>query len=183
MRLVDPHPRFRLSYLSAMAEFVDSGDERNAQPPSWSPQGDFPGVDFTLEALQAPDVFDALVRFLLEQRDPTTLRPRAFVPFTELWMDEDGEYVGRISFRHELNEWLHEWGGHIGYAVRPSARRRGHASSALAQMLPLCRAHGLTAVLVTCDVDNDASRRTIERNGGRYEDTRQGKLRYWIPLD
>jgi predicted acetyltransferase len=98
-------------------------------------------------------------------------------------MDEGGEYVGRIQLRHELNELLWSWGGHIGYAVRPSARRRGHASAALLDMLEVCREHGIDPVLVTCDVDNDASRRVIERAGGEYEDTREGKLRYWVPVD
>jgi predicted acetyltransferase len=48
-------------------------------------------------------------------------------------------------------------------------------------MLGLCHQRGIDPALVTCDVDNEASRRTIERNGGVYEDTRQGKLRYWLP--
>ena len=39
---------------------------------------------------------------------------------------------------------------------------------------------GLDRVLVTCDEDNVAVPRTIERNGGVYEDTRNGKRRYWI---
>ena len=65
--------------------------------------------------------------------------------------------------------------------MRPTARRRGHATRALAQMLPRCARLGIDPALVTCDVDNEASRRTIERNGGVYEDTREGKLRYWVP--
>jgi predicted acetyltransferase len=48
-------------------------------------------------------------------------------------------------------------------------------------MLEVAADRGIQRVLVTCDVDNEASRRTIERNGGVYEDTREGKLRYWVP--
>jgi predicted acetyltransferase len=96
-------------------------------------------------------------------------------------MSEGDEYLGRISLRHELNALLHEWGGHIGYAVRPSARRRGHATAALRRMLEICGERGIDPVLVTCDVDNRASRRTIEGAGGEYEDTREGKLRFWVP--
>jgi predicted acetyltransferase len=98
-------------------------------------------------------------------------------------MVEAGEVVGRISLRHELNELLFTWGGHIGYSVRPSARRRGHATAALAGMLEVCRGKGIDPVLITCDVDNVASRRTIEGAGGVYEDTRDGKLRFWVDLD
>jgi predicted acetyltransferase len=48
-------------------------------------------------------------------------------------------------------------------------------------MLPLAAGLGIDPVLVTCDIDNEASRRTIEHNGGVYEDTREGKLRFWVP--
>lgn len=183
MRLSDPDLRFHRSYLAALDEFVAAGEEPHAFLPSWQAEGRFPGVDFTRQGLERPEGFAELVRFLLQQRENDALRPRSIVPFTELWMVEDDEYVGRISLRHELNELLFTWGGHVGYAVRPSARRRGHASAALLDMLEVCQARGINPVLVTCDVDNGASRRTIEKAGGQYEDTREGKLRYWVPVD
>jgi predicted acetyltransferase len=71
-------------------------------------------------------------------------------------------------------------GGHIGYSVRPGARRRGVATAALAQGLEIAAALGIDPVLVTCDTDNTASRRTIEGAGGSLEDIRDGKRRYWI---
>ena len=182
MRLVDPHVRFHRSYLAAADEFEAAGEPRHGYFPSWPAEGQSPGVDFTRDSLQDVDQFGELVHFLLSQREPETPRPRAYVPFTELWMAEGEEILGRITLRHELNEMLFTWGGHIGYGVRPSARRRGHATAALVEMLEVCRARGIDPVLVTCDVDNEASRRTIERAGGEYEDTRQGKLRYWIPV-
>jgi predicted acetyltransferase len=182
MKVVDPHPRFHRSYLAAVAEFVAAGEERHMGLPSWGAEPGFPGVDFTPESIRDPGEFAAMVRFLLEQRDPAAARPRAMVPATELWMADGDEYLGRISLRHELNELLYTWGGHIGYAVRPSARRRGHASAALLRMLEVCRDLGIDPVLVTCDTDNVGSRRTIEKAGGEYEDTREGKLRYWVPV-
>lgn len=90
------------------------------------------------------------------------------------------ELVGFLNLRHSLNRFLLEEGGHIGYSVRPSARRRGHASRALALGVQRAAVLGIERVLVTCDVDNEPSRRTIERNGGVLEDQRNGKLRYWI---
>jgi predicted acetyltransferase len=66
--------------------------------------------------------------------------------------------------------------------VRPSRRREGHATRALAFALREARRLDLDRVLITCDDDNEASRRTIEHNGGVYEDTRKGKLRYWVDL-
>jgi predicted acetyltransferase len=110
------------------------------------------------------------------------------VPSTYFWIAaHDGapgdDLVGFLHLRHTLNEWLFEQGGHIGYSVRPAARRRGHASRALALGVSAAARLGIDRVLVTCDVGNDASRRTIEAGGGRCEDERQGKLRFWIPCD
>jgi predicted acetyltransferase len=183
MELVNPDTRFHRSYLAMLDELAAVGEEHYARLPSWAAEGDVPEVDFTRESIADPEVFAELVEFHLLHRDPAAARPRASVPATELWMVEGDEVVGRISLRHELNELLFSWGGHIGYVVRPSARGRGHATAALARMLQLCREMGIDPVLVTCDVDNVASRRTIEGAGGVYEDTREGKLRFWIDLE
>jgi predicted acetyltransferase len=102
------------------------------------------------------------------------------------WIVEGPEVLGAISLRYDLNDFLHEAGGHIGYGVRPSARRRGLASWALGEVLVEARRIGLDRVLVTCDDDNTASARTIEKHGGVLEDVRDTvigpKRRYWIPL-
>ena len=185
MQLVDPHPRLQRSFLEALDELVEAGEDVYARLPSWPAEGDFPGLEVTRESLEDPDAFAAYCAFLLEQRDAAAPRPRAYVAFTELWL-ADGprldRFLGRVSLRHELTEMLLEWGGHIGYVVRPSARRQGCATAALTGMLEVCRQRGIDPVLVTCDVDNTGSRRTIEGAGGRYEDTRLGKLRFWIDL-
>jgi predicted acetyltransferase len=97
----------------------------------------------------------------------------------------DGEpetVVGFLALRHSLNDWLLEEGGHIGYSVRPSRRRQGYAARALALALDRAAELGLERVLLTCDEDNTGSRRTIEGGGGVYEDTRNGKRRYWIEV-
>lgn len=107
------------------------------------------------------------------------------VPSTYFWVaggdgGPDDELVGSLHLRHTLNDWLFEQGGHIGYSVRPSARRRGHAARALALGVRTAAGLGIDRVLVTCDADNVASRRTIEAGGGQLEDERAGKLRFWI---
>ena len=94
--------------------------------------------------------------------------------------------VGRVSIRHELNEFLLRIGGHIGYTVVPEFRRQGYATEILRQSLEIVRLRfGLSRVLVTCDDDNLGSIRTIEKNGGVLENLVSGpdlkpKRRYWI---
>ncbi len=98
----------------------------------------------------------------------------------------DGRIVGMIDLRHELNAHLAAIGGHIGYSVRPEERRKGYARWMLAQVLEKARARGIPWVLITCDDDNEGSRRTIEDNGGVLEGLAQFEgetiRRYWIAL-
>ena len=104
--------------------------------------------------------------------------------FLLAWVDD--QLVGRASVRFELNEYLASAGGHIGYAVLPEHRRRGHATEILRQCLVIARAGGVRDVLVTCAVDNVGSRTVIERCGGELESVvhdpqeRVDKRRYWI---
>ena len=97
----------------------------------------------------------------------------------------DGVIVGRVSIRYELDDYLAYEGGHIGYVVLPAHRRRGYATEILRQSIELVLADGVERILVTCDDDNVASAAVIERGGGVYESTVEGrggvpKRRYWI---
>lgn len=100
----------------------------------------------------------------------------------------DGRIVGMIDLRHRLNDFLAEYGGHIGYSVRPDERRKGYAKWMLAHVLPEAGNLGILRVLVTCDDDNEGSRRTIEANGGVFERTvylesaQETLRRYWIEV-
>jgi predicted acetyltransferase len=100
----------------------------------------------------------------------------------------DGEIVGRLSFRPDLNDLQLCVAGQIGYVVLPAHRQRGHGSELLRLGLAHARASGLQRVLITCDEDNHFSRRIIEKNGGVYEDSydapelRIAKRRYWFAV-
>ncbi|MBQ4579333.1 MAG: GNAT family N-acetyltransferase [Clostridia bacterium] len=98
----------------------------------------------------------------------------------------DDRIVGMIDVRHRLNEFLAEYGGHIGYSVRPEERRKGYAKHMLSLALQEARKLSIPRVLITCDEDNIASARTIEANGGTFERLANldGEIlrRYWIEL-
>lgn len=112
------------------------------------------------------------------------------VPETHFWYAEGDQFLGAISVRHALNAILERWGGHIGYGVRPAARRQGYAHAMLAGVLDWTRAHlPLARVMLTVNAQNPASIAVIERAGGVLQDTiphpwvpgDEGR-RYWIAL-
>lgn len=128
-----------------------------------------------------PAEFASYARRLRADAQEESPRPDGYVPATTLWWVNDEVYLGRLTIRHRLTTHLRDVGGHIGYDVRPSARRRGHATAMLAAAFPVARGLGIDSVLVTCYHDNIASRKVIETNGGVLKDQRGGKLRYWVP--
>jgi predicted acetyltransferase len=169
---VPPDPGLRETFLAAMAEFRDEGRG-----------GDGSGIGRDLDEWtgrwETDAGFAAYVAEKLAER--VRVADPDWVLCTNLWWTDEQGYIGRMSIRHELNEWLGEVGGHIGYDVRRSRRREGHATAMLAAALPVARSLGIDRALLTCDDDNLGSRRVIEGNGGILEDVRKGKLRYWVP--
>ncbi|WP_419994896.1 GNAT family N-acetyltransferase [Streptomyces boninensis] len=175
--LSTPDTRFHASFLEAMKEFAAEG---RGVPEDGSNVGrDLRGWGSRWED---PAVFAAYAAGLREEADHAVPPRPGWVHCTQLWVvDADTDtYYGRIAVRHELNEFLRDIGGHIGYDIRPTARRRGYATAALRAVLPVARELGLRSVLVTCDTGNVASRKVIETCGGVFEDQRHGKLRYWV---
>jgi predicted acetyltransferase len=168
-QLVRPDVSYADSWLAAFDEFGHVFSDGS-------------GHHGPVEGEMTRERFEAMVADRLAAADPATPMPEGWVHCTFLWMVEGPEFIGNLAIRHSLTPYLLDQGGHIGYSVRPSRRREGHATRALAASLPWCRELGIDRVLVTCDLDNEASRRTIEANGGVQEDVRGGKRRYWIDL-
>lgn len=110
------------------------------------------------------------------------VRIRWEVPTTIYWYVSGQHYLGTLVLRHRLTPRLAEAGGHIGYHVVTPWQRRGHATRMLAAGLVECRRLGLDRVLLTCDPDNEASRRVILANGGVPDGRGRGEDRFWITL-
>lgn len=133
------------------------------------------------------DDFDAFLQHSRNQKDRMLIDPGR-VPASEFWLIDNDEFVGFLSLRHELNDFLKRIGGHIGYMIRPSKRRQGYGKQILRLGLEKARALGLRRALVTCDEDNIGSKKIIEYNGGKFENAIEvegepRKLRYWIDID
>ena len=183
MKLVRPALEHLPSYIDAL--------ERGWSPDNLRPEA---GLD-ELERIAANREL-----FIAQQYDPEGKGPRVTLPDGStvqrlpgyrLWM-WDGEFGGSIGFRWQpgSTDLPPHCLGHIGYAVVPWKRRRGYATDALRQLLPLAAREGLPFVELTTDADNVASRRVIEANGGvlfehfRKPDAHGGteSLRYRIDL-
>jgi predicted acetyltransferase len=144
--------------------------------------------------LDDPAGFHDWVEALLRAGDPAQEPAEDLVPATNLWIVQHDQYLGAIQLRHRLDPFLAEIGGHSGFGVRPSARRRGLASFALNGVLLRARRLGLPRVLLSCDQTNIGSARAIERSGGDLERIRQPDdfarrhgfhqplRRYWITV-
>jgi predicted acetyltransferase len=176
--LSPPTVHVHSSFVAGMAEFRAEGRGEPAD-------GTMIGAELREFGRRwaTPEGFAAYVDWLRAQALEDSPRPAGYVPSTTLWWIRDDEYLGRLAIRHRLTPHLRDVGGHIGYDVRPSARRRGHATAMLRAALPLVRELGIDSALVMCDVTNIASRKVIEANGGVLEDRRGEKLRFWIPTD
>ncbi|HSR03021.1 MAG TPA: GNAT family N-acetyltransferase [Proteiniclasticum sp.] len=98
----------------------------------------------------------------------------------------EGRILGAIALRDTLNDYLRGVGGHIGYGVRPSERRKGYADLMLKEVLVLSLERGMKRVLITCNQGNTGSEKVIIRNGGKLEnvieDGDEMVARYWIKL-
>lgn len=82
--------------------------------------------------------------------------------------ESDNRIVGSINIRWHLTRELDEnFGGNIGYGIRPSERKKGYATESLRLALNLCRENGMKAVRIGCYTNNTGSRKTILNNGGK----------------
>ena len=163
MKLIWPSMEYDKSIQAYRQEFLDSGDSMD-------------GGGSLRKFNRTQDWLD---RVETNKRDQTQ-----YIYIRET----DGKMVGIIQIRHCLNDYLEKYGGHIGYSVAPSERRKGYATQMLKLVQPECAKLGIGRVLITCVQGNEGSKRTILNNGGIFEstvfDSEDGCWleRYWIEL-
>ena len=179
--LVAPCAGLRSSFLAALLEYHEDGMHLELDETALAAPGEFARYVAALVAdVETPGEPDRHAARLCGEGEPKP-REGGYVPQTILWWVEGDEYLGRVGIRHRLTEQLARRGGHIGYEVRPGARRRGHATAMLAAALPIAASLGIELAHVDCDADNLASRRIIEKNGGRLEREEGGNLYFLVP--
>lgn len=163
--LTRPHERWKDSYIDAVYEYI-----RENRTVNWHP-----------EILRSR--FDEYLK-IVEQMETDPLA--GMVPSSLFWLVADGPgYIGDVDLRHQLNDSLERFGGHIGYKIRPSCRRRGYGALICRLGIEQARLLGIGDILITCDDDNIGSAKIIEANGGVLQDlidNKRGVLtrRYWI---
>ena len=146
--LIEPSEELRPEFLAMAEEYSLSGDTRYR--------------------LALAD-FSAYLRQLLDGARGIGLPPGR-VPYSTFWLTSGRRVIGGSRLRHHLTPDLEEEGGHVGYDIRPSERRKGYGALIQWHTLAEARKLGLRHVLLTCDTDNAASVRVIEKNGGRLQD-------------
>ena len=160
-----PQQRFKESYIEGVWEYI-----RESNSVTWHPEILRQRFDEYLHVLQQAET------------DPLA----GMVPGSRFWLiGADQRYLGDVDLRHHLNEALQRFGGHIGYKIRPSERRKGYGSLICRLGIEEARKLGIGDILITCDDDNIASRRIIEANGGQLQDIiDNGRMvltrRYWV---
>ncbi|GED32403.1 GNAT family N-acetyltransferase [Brevibacillus centrosporus] len=168
VQLVKPTVNLRNEYLDFYQEWKDSGEDM---------------VPWVIS--KDPSDFQGMVQFLLNNEKGENL-PENWVPDSTFWLVTDNNrVVGAVNIRHGLSEKLFNCGGHVGYGIRPSERRKGYATKLLALALEKTKELGINKVLVVCDQSNLASERTIIKNGGKQDASfteENGKVvkRFWI---
>jgi len=170
-RLVIPHEKYINSFLEAQNEFL-------AEPKRiLSDHADF---------FPEKETVDQFINRITGYAQGLNLPQEDWVPETILWLIDNETFIGKVSIRHRLTEYLRQFGGNIGYEIRPTKRKMGYGSLILKLGLIEAKKLGISDVLITCNATNMGSKRIIEKNGGEFlgeqfsESEKELKRRYSI---
>lgn len=168
VKLIKPTVDLKPAYLSFHEEWKATGEEM---------------IPWVIG--KDPSDFQGMVQSLLDAEKGIGLQP-GWVPDSTYWLiNEEFRILGVVNIRHALTEHLMNCGGHIGYGIRPSERKKGYATELLRLSLEKTKELGIQCALVVCDAVNIGSEKTIRNNGGMadadfVEDNGNVIKRYWI---
>lgn len=171
LKLVLPTPEYKEKLMNYKKEFIENGDSMDGSA-----------------GLRNAETFEEWYRAFCDNLKEETVRDGLVSATTYMAIStNDGRLIGMIDIRHRLNDYLLNFGGHIGYSIRESERQQGYATEMLALSLTECVKLNIKKVLITCDKNNVASAKTIISNDGKLEnEIAEGNgitQRYWITLD
>lgn len=168
LQLVRPSFDLQAEFMAMVDEFLQAGEREYVQEDVLFDEGFVAYVDWLARGERGE--LDGLV------------------PWSAYWtVDMDSNtLIGISSLRHELSPWLAEFGGHIGYRVRPSQRRQGAGTTLLRLTLNEARARGVAEALIVCTPDNLGSQGVLRRCGARFErevvrSDGVSLMRFWVP--
>lgn len=168
MKLIVPETSYKIQYLEMMDDWRSTVE---------------PLVPFCLK-YDTTD-FEEFVKLTNSFKN---VKDKGFVHHSTFWLiTDDGQIAGVSNLRHYLNDNLLLEGGHIGFGIRPSYRRKGYASLILELTLSEAKKLNIDKALLTCDKSNIASAKTILKNGGvlwkehLYKDVI--KQNFWIDIN
>lgn len=171
LKLVLPNKKYLKSYQNFCRDFIKNGTTEEYRT----------GYEKQLASSKK----SLFLKWLHDDSKGVNLE-KGMVQMTTYWAIVNEKVVGRINLRHRLNKELRIYGGHVGYAVRPSEQQKGYATIMLHQVLQKAKKIGLKKVMLSCDADNYGSNKVIENNNGKLEKKAniQGKeiCIYWIKL-
>lgn len=171
IKLVKGDLQYKNQIIEMLKEWKEYNDTHDANTSPWAIfKNDYSDFEYYLNNLEI------------------TTPKMGFVPDSTFFcLDEERNVmVGAVNIRHDLNDYLLKYGGHIGDGIRPSERRKGYATQMIGLALEECKKLGIDRGLLVCDKDNIGSAKSIVNNGGVLENEflEGNKLiqRYWITI-
>lgn len=157
MRFVFPTIDYKDKAIEYINEFYEYDSEINGSG--------------SLDRFLQESTYEKWLEKLVDAMDIANMQENKVPDLTYFYVREsDDRIVGMINIRLALNDFLRKEGGHIGYSVRPTERRKGYGTDMLAEGIMVCERIGIHEVLVSCDKENIASSGVIKNCGGVLKD-------------